>query len=152
MCYDTDLSHFEESHSSEKRVAACLMLWPNPLQLQLVCYFLQSTLQVLATLHKILKKNYEKWLHGSKTQEVWQKSNETDFLLTINFIHFTNQGYPLQNSPLGSYTATEALFPLFVAVLEGFCWNTFQLVGYTLLDIIQSTKMAPFEVVFEPGE
>ena len=31
---------------------------------------------------------------------VWQKSNETDFLLTINVIPFTNQGYPLQNSSL----------------------------------------------------
>jgi hypothetical protein len=46
----------------------------------------------------------------------------------------------------------EALFPLFVAVLEGFYWNTFQLVGYALLDVILSTKMAPFQVVFEPGE
>ena len=33
--------------------------------------------------------------------EVWQKSNETDLLLTMNFILFTNQGYPLQNSSLG---------------------------------------------------
>jgi len=41
---------------------------------------------------------------------------------------------------------------LFVAVLEGFCWNTFQLIGYALLDIIQSAKMAPCQVVFEPGE
>ena len=32
---------------------------------------------------------------------VWQKSNETNFLLTLNFILFTNQGYPLQNSSLG---------------------------------------------------
>jgi len=32
---------------------------------------------------------------------VWQKSNETDFLLTMNFILFTNPGYPLQNSSLG---------------------------------------------------
>jgi len=32
---------------------------------------------------------------------VWQKSNETDFLLTMNIILFTNQGYPLQNSSLG---------------------------------------------------
>ena len=32
---------------------------------------------------------------------VWQKSNEADFLLTMNFILFTNQGYPLQNSSLG---------------------------------------------------
>jgi hypothetical protein len=53
---------------------------------------------------------------------------------------------------LGSYTATEALFPLLIAVLEGFFWNTFQLVGYAILDIIQSTKMVPFQVVFEPGE
>jgi hypothetical protein len=33
--------------------------------------------------------------------EVWQKSNETDFLLTMNFILFTNEGHPLQNSSLG---------------------------------------------------
>ena len=32
---------------------------------------------------------------------VWQKSNETDFILTMNFILFTNQGYLLQNSSLG---------------------------------------------------
>ena len=32
---------------------------------------------------------------------VWQKSNETDFLLTMNFILFTNQGYPLRNSSFG---------------------------------------------------
>jgi hypothetical protein len=32
---------------------------------------------------------------------VWQKSNATDFLSTMNFIIFTNQGYPLQNSSLG---------------------------------------------------
>ena len=32
---------------------------------------------------------------------VWQKSNETDFLLTMNFILFTNQGYTLQNNSLG---------------------------------------------------
>jgi len=82
---------------------------------------------------------------------VWQKSKETDFLLNTNFILFTNQGYPLQIVPLGSYTATEVLFTLFVAMLEGFCWYTFQLVGYGLLDIIQNTKMAPFQVVFEPG-
>ena len=32
---------------------------------------------------------------------MWQKSNENDFPLTINFIIFTNQGYPLKNSFLG---------------------------------------------------
>jgi hypothetical protein len=35
------------------------------------------------------------------TYEQWQKSNETVFLLTINFILCTNKGYPLQNSSLG---------------------------------------------------
>jgi hypothetical protein len=32
---------------------------------------------------------------------VWQKSNETDFRLIMNFFLFTNQAYPLQNSSLG---------------------------------------------------
>ena len=32
---------------------------------------------------------------------MWHKSIETDFLLTTNFILFTNQGYPLPNSSLG---------------------------------------------------
>ena len=32
---------------------------------------------------------------------VCQKSNEADFLLTMNFILFRNQGYPLQNNSLG---------------------------------------------------
>ena len=36
-----------------------------------------------------------------KQYVVWQKSNETHFILTMNFIIFTNQGYPLQNSSLG---------------------------------------------------
>jgi hypothetical protein len=33
--------------------------------------------------------------------KVWQKSNATDFLLTMNVILFTNQGYPLKNSSFG---------------------------------------------------
>ena len=32
---------------------------------------------------------------------VLQKSNETGFVLTMNFILYTNQGYPLQNISLG---------------------------------------------------
>ena len=39
--------------------------------------------------------------HPSVTYVVWQESNESDFLLTMNFILFTNQSYPLQNSSLG---------------------------------------------------
>ena len=46
----------------------------------------------------------------------------------------------------------EALFPLCIAVLEGFFWITFQLLGYVVLDIIQSSKMAPFQVIIETGE
>jgi len=76
---------------------------------------------------------------------VWQKSNETDFLLTMNFILLQIKVITFKIVPLGSYTATEALFPLFVAVLEGFCCYTFQLVGYALLDIIQSNKRRPFK-------
>ena len=44
------------------------------------------------------------WYNRSKEKQVyvvWQKSNETDFLLNMNFILFTNQGYPLQNSSIG---------------------------------------------------
>jgi len=70
----------------------------------------------------------------------------------MNFILLEIKIIPYKIVPLGSYTATEALFQLFVAVLEGFCWYTFQLVGYAHLDIIQSTKMTPFQVVFEPEE
>jgi hypothetical protein len=33
--------------------------------------------------------------------DLWQKRNATDFLLTMNFILFTKQGSPLQNSSLG---------------------------------------------------
>ena len=69
----------------------------------------------------------------------------------MNFILLQIKVIPFKIVPLGSYTATEALFPLFVAVLEGFCWNTFQLVSYSLLDIIQSTKMAPFQVSLTRG-
>ena len=78
---------------------------------------------------------------------MWQKSNETDFLLTMNFIIFTNQGYPLQNSSLGQLHSDGSV--VFIVRSSA---GRLQLVGYALLDIIQSTKMAPFQVVFEPGE
>ena len=83
---------------------------------------------------------------------VWQKSKETDFLLTMNFILFTNQCYPLQNSSLGQLHSDGGVLSIVHSSAGSFCWYTFQLVGYALLDFIQSTKMAPFHVVFEPGE
>jgi len=70
--------------------------------------------------------------------------------LILFFLQF--KVIPFKIVPLGSYKAMEALFPMFVAALEGFCWYTFQLIGYALLDIIQSTKMVPFQIFFEPGE
>jgi hypothetical protein len=83
---------------------------------------------------------------------VWQKSNETDFLLTMNFILFTNQGYPLQNSSLGQLHSEGGIVSIVRGSTRSACWITFQLVGYALLDITQSTKMTTFQVIFEPGE
>jgi hypothetical protein len=40
-------------------------------------------------------------LHHMREYTVWQKINVANFLLTMNFILFTNQCYPLQNSSLG---------------------------------------------------
>ena len=83
---------------------------------------------------------------------VWQKSNETDFFLTMNFILFTKQGYPLQNSSLGQLHSDGAVVSIVRSSAARLLLYTFQLVGYALLDIIQSTKMASFQVVFEAGE
>jgi hypothetical protein len=81
---------------------------------------------------------------------VWQKSNVTDFLLTMNFILFTNQGYPLQSSSLGQLHSNRGIVSIVRSSAERL--EYLQLVHYVLLDTIQSTKMAPFQVVFDPGE
>ena len=47
------------------------------------------------------------------TYTVWQKTNETDFILTMNFILFTNQGYPLQNSSLGQLHKDRGVVSIF---------------------------------------
>ena len=52
--------------------------------------------------------------------EVWQKSNETDFLFTKVFISSNIDVIPFKIVPLGSYTPMETLFPLLIAVLEVF--------------------------------
>jgi len=59
----------------------------------------------------------------------------------MNFILFTNQDYPLQNSFLGQLNSDGGVVSIVRSSTERL-----------LLDIIQSTKMAPFQVVFEPGE
>ena len=50
---------------------------------------------------------------------MWQKSNETDFLLTMNFILFTNQGYPLQNSSLGQLQSHSSGFAKLYTKFDG---------------------------------
>ena len=43
---------------------------------------------------------------------VWQESNETDFLLTMNFILFKKQGYPLRNSSFGQLHSDGGVVPI----------------------------------------
>ena len=61
----------------------------------------------------MMGENRQKYVEVTRknklTYTVWQKSNETDFLLTMNFILFTNQGYPLQNSSLGQLHSDEGV-------------------------------------------
>ena len=42
---------------------------------------------------------------------VWQKSKETEFILTMNFILFKNQVYPLHNSSLGQLHSDGGVVP-----------------------------------------
>jgi len=83
---------------------------------------------------------------------VWQKSNETDFLLTMNFILFTNQGYPLQNSSIGQLHSGGGVVCIVRSSAGRLLLVYLSAHRLPLLDIIQSAKMAPFHVVFEPGE
>ena len=83
---------------------------------------------------------------------VWQKNNETDFLLTMNFIPFTNQGYPLQNSSLGQLHSDGGVVSTVRSsagrfLLEYLSARRLRSSGY-----YPKYKMAPFQVAFEPGE
>jgi len=112
-----------------------------PYQVKSKSYFIKKT-QSFALPHIALVRDYV----------VWQKSNETGILLTTNFILCTNQGYPPQNSFLGQLHSDGGVFSIVRSSAGRLLLEYFQLVGYAFLDIIQSTKMAPFQVVFEPGE
>ena len=83
---------------------------------------------------------------------MWQKSNESDFLLTMNFTLFTNQGCPLQNTSLRQLHSDGAVVSIVRSSAGRLLLEYLSARGFALLDIIQSTKMAPFQVVFEPGE
>jgi hypothetical protein len=78
---------------------------------------------------------------------VWQKNNKTDFF-TMSFNLFTNQGCPLQNSSLGQLHSDGGV----VSIVRSSAGRLLLEYLSALLDIIQSTKMAHFHVVFEPGE
>ena len=83
---------------------------------------------------------------------VWQKSNETDFLLTINFILFTNQGYPLRNSSLGQLHSDGGVVSIVCSSVGRLLLVYLSDHRFRSLDVIQNIKMVPFKVVFEPGE
>jgi hypothetical protein len=81
------------------------------------------------------------------SHEVWQKSNETDFLLTMNFILFTNQ-----NSSLGQLHSDEGVVSIVRSsagrlLLEYLSARRLRSSGYYPI-----TKVAPFQLVFEPGD
>ena len=88
------------------------------------------------------------------TQCTWcgKKSNETNLLLTMNFILFTNQGYPLQKSSLGQLHNDGGV----VSIVRTSA-------GRLLLVFLSARRLHssgyypeyqndPFQVVFEPGE
>ena len=83
------------------------------------------------------------WFKRCYEYEVWQKSNETDFLFIKVFI-FSNI-----NVALGSYTPMEMLFSLLIAALEVFKRYGLQHVRYTVLDVFQSPEMIYFEYIFK---
>ena len=83
---------------------------------------------------------------------MWQKCNETNFLLTMNFILFTNQGYPLQNSSLGQLHRDGGVVSIFRSSAGWF------LLEYLSARRLRSSGYYPkyqngaLSVVFEPRE
>ena len=83
---------------------------------------------------------------------MWHKSNETDFILTVNFIIFTNQGYPLQTSSLGQLHSDGGV----VSIVHSSAGRL--LLVYLSVRRLRSSGHYPkyqngaFQVDFEPGE
>ena len=80
---------------------------------------------------------------------VWQKSNETDFLLTMNFIRFTNRSYPLQNSSLGQLHCDGAVASIVCSSAGRILLVYLSAHRFMLFWILSKVS---FQVVFEPGE
>jgi len=70
----------------------------------------------------------------------------------MNFILFTNKGYPLQNSSLGQLHSDGGVVSVVRSSAGRLLLEYLSARRLRSLDIIQSTKMALFQVVFEPGE
>ena len=83
---------------------------------------------------------------------VQQKSNEPDFLLTMNFILFTNQGYLHQNSSLGQLHRDRGIVSIVRSSAGRLLLVYFSACRLHSSGYFPSTKMSPFQVVFEPGE
>ena len=75
-----------------------------------------------------------------KVDVVWQKSNETDFLLTMDFILFTNQGYPLRNSSLGQLHSDGGV----VSIVRSSA-------GRLLLEYLSARQLRPFKWFLSRG-
>jgi hypothetical protein len=78
---------------------------------------------------------------------VWQKSNETCFLLTVKFISVTNRGYPLQNSSLEQLHSDEGVVSI-VRSSAGIPFSS----SVTLFWILSKVpKWRPFKWCFSRG-
>ena len=82
---------------------------------------------------------------------LWQEIKENDFLLTMNFILFTSEGYSFIIVLLICYTATEALFPLLIAVLEDFCRIPFSSSVTLFWTLSKVQKWRPFKWFLSQG-
>jgi hypothetical protein len=84
--------------------------------------------------------------------DVWQKSNETDFLLTINFILFTNQGYPFQNSSLGQLHSDGGVVSIVDSSAGNLLLEYFSACSLRSSGYYPKHQNGPFQVVFDLEE
>lgn len=68
-----------------------------------------------------------------RTYEVCKLSR--DFFFFFSFKKYKFNFVFFKVTVLGSHTALETIFPLIIAVLELGYWGSFQVVGYSLLDV-----------------
>ena len=96
--------------------------------------------------------NFCRFQRCTNREVVWQKSNETDFLLTMNFILFTNQGYPLQNSSLGQLHSDRGVVSIVRSSARRLLLVYLSAHRLHSLGYYPKYQNGAFQVVFEPGE